>query len=741
MAALLAGVAAAVAQPAPFDMTPESELVVAPPPAPAATQTPAATVPEVAPTPEGFERYLLPFEAMRLEGEESREAIAVYLTEAQAQAPARLGVSYLNAIVVAPEISRLVIRVNNTEVSATPIASSANPAMLSIALPAGLLRAGANTVEFIASQRHRTDCSVNSTFELWTEIPAATARLVFTGEDIGRVRQLTDLAAIGVDMTGATTMRLITADVTGPEAFDVALTLAQQLAIALRVPNLRVELANALSTEATAGVIDVVLGPVGDLPAGLSELATQAAAGPLAALVPQSSGANVLVVSGPGWPDVAQAATAILTAGAASPTRPRIDLPYAIPTLSGGMGVSLAELGLPTAEFNGRRHTAHFNFELPSDFYANRYGEAELILDAAYSADVLPGSEIDIYTNTQIASATPLLRTDGGALRDTAIRVPMTSLRPGRNEVDVVVNLSTRSDAACSPGWTGTAPVRFVFSSSSQFRMPDYARAAALPDLRILTGSAWPYSLDMQVPIVVGPGADAAVAAMTFLARIATASARVLPVEAVTESEVVPEQNALFVAPLPAITAPGLARLGVSSGALAGTAPDDAALDQFNNSGNANGLANVASWALERVGLTLDDLRILPQRDAPYPASAGNVVVVQAMQPEGGVWTALTALDDATMLDGMRRLAVTEQWREIGGRVSTLGPAGDMVEVVATRAVTVVPTQPFSLQNFRLVLANWFSGNILAFTALLTLAALVLMGATSLVLGQVGRQK
>lgn len=729
----------ALGQPAPFDMTPESDLRITPP----ASNTEPDLAPRQPVAPQRSEHFLLPSASFRLTGEESREAAVVYLTQAQADAPARLQLSYLNAVVVAPEVSNLEIRVNGTEVASSPIASSSAPTPIVVDMPSGLLRAGANTIELSASQRHRTDCTVASTFELWTEIDGSTALLSFDGADTGRVSQLADLAAVGVDAEGNTTIRLISPDLSQAEAIEVAVELAQTLALSLRVPNLHVESAPDLSEAASPGVLDVVLGPASQLPASMVPFAAQAGSGPIAALLPMPTGAPTLLVSGPDWAGVSQATAAILTAAPISPSSPRIDLPHAIPIMLGGETLSLADLGVPTIEFNGRRYTAAFQFELPPDFYADRYGEAELVLDAAYSSDVLPGSEIDIFTNGQIASATPLLRTDGGLLRNTIIRFPMTNFRPGRNELEVVVNLNTQSDEVCSPGWTGAAPVRFVFSSSTQFHLPTYARAAALPNLKGLTGSAWPYSDDERVSLVVGRGPDAAVTAMTLLARAATASGKVLPVAIAAEGALRPDQNAIVVTPLPELSQSTIDRAGLTPGAAATDAADEGAvLDQFRSRSNQTSAATgFADWLLGRVGLTLDDMRVLPRRDAPFPVAPGSVVMAQSRQPEGGVWTVLTSTDDASMLTGIRRLAVTGQWRQIGGRVSSLSETDRDVAVVETVAPTLVLTQPFSIWNMRLVAANWFSGNILFFTATLGGAAILLMLATALVLGRVGRQK
>jgi hypothetical protein len=53
----------------------------------------------------------------------------------------------------------------------------------------------------------------------------------------------------------------------------------------------------------------------------------------------------------------------------------------------------------------------------------------------------------------------------------------------------------------------------------------------------------------------------------------------------------------------------------------------------------------------------------------------------------------------------------------------------------------VLDVTSFSLTNLRLVAANWFSANILMFTALITAACVLLMIATSLMLKQLGRRQ
>ncbi len=430
----------------------------------------------------------------------------------------------------------------------------------------------------------------------------------------------------------------------------------------------------------------------------------------------------------------------MLLAAPATADRPRLDLPYPLPMMEEGTTASLASLGTDRLEFNGRRFTTTMQFELPADFYAYRYGELELVLEAAYSRDVLPGSEIDIYTNGQIASATPMLRTEGGLLKDTRIRIPMTNLRPGRNEATFALNLQTRSDATCAAGWTGSAPTRFVLSNNSYLHMPDYARATTVPDLRVLTGSSWPYAVDADVRAAIGQGRDTILSAVMFAARLATASNKVINFTVVPEADLVPNEDALLVMPTGAVSQVNIGRTGVSTGgASTMQGGDDAILNQFGGTETGTPITNVENWLRENLGIDSADLRLVPQPDAPYLPATDAVVVSQTHQPEGGVWTFLTSSSASTLRAGTERLIETVMWREIAGRVSALAPGDDEVTAVPAQSVSIVVPEPISPTNLRRIAANWFSGNILYFTLAIVLGAVLLMLATSRMLTRIGR--
>lgn len=729
-----------LAQSGGFDMTPESDLRTAPPVAqPSTTVAPPVVQAQLA-----FSRNIVPDRQLRLLGEDARRAVNVYLTAAQAAASATLELGYLNAVVVAPEASRLMVSINGTSVLAQPIASSVGDGRLQAAIPAGVLRAGANIIEFDAAQRHRTDCSVQSTYELWTQIDPAATHLRFEGAGLGQIAQLSEIAAVGFDDSGVTSIRFIAPGLGSTEVADVALNLVQQLALALHVPELNISFVDTLPETTPEGSLNVILAPANALPDQMSRMQPQAAAGPMAAFAPLAVAPNTLVISGPDWSSVVAATRAV--ADVAIPANsgflpPRVDLADPIPRVEGATKLALSDLGVRTVEFNGRRYTTSFEFSLPSDFYAQMYGEAYLMLDAAYSAEVLPGSQFDIYANGQIASATPVLRTNGGLFRNTQIKIPMTHFRPGRNQIDAEVLLQTDADARCAPGLTQSAADRFLFSASTQLVIPDFARAAALPDLQATVGTGSPYTGNQPVSLVLGAGQQSLPTAMTWLARMAVAAGTAVPVKVVSDAQLLPSENAIVVAALNTMPEALVQRSGVSRAASGSS--DVSILDQFNQNlggSSTNPLDIARGWIADKVGLAPENLNLFGRSDGVYqPQSADAAIIAQSVQPEGGVWTYVTMPNDTNLLSGVQRLTEIHNWRAIAGRVSALGPNDASVTAIEPGSSHLVQTQPFSLLNLRLVFANWVSTNVLQFSLLLGGIAVLLTLATALLLRSLGR--
>ncbi|MGQ3280103.1 MAG: cellulose biosynthesis cyclic di-GMP-binding regulatory protein BcsB, partial [Shinella sp.] len=110
-------------------------------------------------------RYIIPAKSLLLEGETAGQSFPVFLTPQQAAGATSISLGYSNAVVIAPESSRLTVIVNDVMVGEVPVQSAEGTKDIRFDLPTGLLRPGVNRVSFNAIHRHRTDCTIRSTYD------------------------------------------------------------------------------------------------------------------------------------------------------------------------------------------------------------------------------------------------------------------------------------------------------------------------------------------------------------------------------------------------------------------------------------------------------------------------------------------------------------------------------------------------------------------------------------------------
>ncbi|TPN81821.1 cellulose biosynthesis cyclic di-GMP-binding regulatory protein BcsB [Mesorhizobium sp. CU2] len=784
---LLLAASPAVAQ-TPFDMSGDKPAVAPVPqsatPPSMQSGTPPAVTPPVSSTPLGAtlpaasnpapveptaaaepsRRYLVPFTELVLAGEYAQRSWSVFLTPEQAAAASELHLGYQNAIVVAPESSRMAVSINGIAVVDEPIAASDNPADIVATVPPKVLHAGLNDIVISAVQRHRTDCSIQSTYELWTQIDLARTFLAFEGVDAGRWKRVEDLRAIGVDESGATTFNLIVPSMAQAVSTPSTVRLGEALALMANMPNQAFEVSEDDSPEAGPGVANVVLGPAADVAKVLSALPQGAEAGPVATVVDDPKlGPSTLVISGPTWQAVDMAIDDI----AKQVDRPVGSLRTSlgtrnwrtpdVPMLQGANNLKFSDLGVSTLEFSGRRVRADFAVGVPADFYARSYGQATILLDAAYSQDVLPGSHIDIYVNDNIAATVPITTAGGEILRHLPIKVTMRHFRPGDNNIAIEAVLLTQADAVCAPGATASGGQRFVVFDTSEFVMPDFARVARTPDLAAISGTGFPYSrVDYPLPLIMDRAQSETVSAgVTLLARMSVAAGRLIPVDASTAPTAVAERNAVFLSSLSQVPPTVLAQVGVSANsssgwgeAVASIKPStDATFDEWRQKLRGSGwrgqIGSFEDWMTRTFNISTDSFSIFPGRPAEYtPQGSASLLVAQEASPTaGGTWTLITAPSAAALREGVRTLTQQRTWRQLGGHLTTVDSADDKVVTLPVTHFSFIETQPFSLANYRLIVANWLSANALSYAVVLTVLSILLGFATAGLLRSLGRRR
>ncbi|MGD9476189.1 cellulose biosynthesis cyclic di-GMP-binding regulatory protein BcsB [Shinella sp. G-2] len=754
-------------QATPFDMSGERGPSTETKPA-AGGDTPAVEtrVPEkaAAVADAAMRRYIIPASSLMLEGEAASRSFPVYLTPQQAAAGTTLHLGYSNAVVVAPEVSSLTVVVNDVTVGEMPVQSPEGTKDVHFDLPAKLLRPGVNRVTFNVVQRHRTDCTIRSTYDLWTALDSTRTYLSVPRDDSGRLLTTDDIAAIGLGPTGRTKFTMVVPEMGQPAATNALMRLSQGLALMAKMPNQVFDVVEALPAKGAAGELQVMLGTAGDLAPLLSNLPAAARGSAVATFVDAPSGDHkIFVVSGPDWPSI-EAAVEGMVAPIDRPlgvTREALSVRQRnaaeMPLLAGETALKLASLGVRTAEFSGRRFRTGFDIGVPSDFYAGAYGEATLLLDAAYSAEVQPGSHIDIYVNGNIASTVPITSRNGGIFRHLPIRVTMRHFRPGPNRIDIETVVMTAADKVCAPGASALQEPRFALFDTSEFRMPRFARVAQLPNLAALSGTGFPYSRAVN-PIALyldRLDKDTLSTSATFLGKMAVASGRALQVRPEASALAIGERDAILVgtiSQLPPLVL-GQTHIAGESASSWGSAADGAAgqgatqdaLDEWQlrvRGGSWRGqISAFETWLQDTFDISLSSLRLLPGEEAPVsPDDTARLLVAQGDSPERtAVWTVVSAPTGADLRAGMDALAQEAGWQQLDGYATLESKDTETLDTRAVSSTRFVVTQPWSFANLRLIAANWLSSNILAYAVVFCVLSILLGIATSGLLRRFGR--
>ncbi len=748
--------------PRPITPTPPAALAPAANPAPDAQAAPNA---QAAQSLDPSRRYLVPFGSLRLAGEVEQRAWSVYLTAEQAAAPAKLHFAYKNSIVVAPEVSNLRVSINDVQLYGNRIASSNQAAEQAVVVPAGVLKAGANIVRFRADQRHRTDCTVESTFELWTDIDPQQTFLSFDNKQSGRFTRLDDLRAVGLDGQGRTHFRLVVPSLDQLGATDVLMRLAQGLALMGGMPNQSFSLQKEVGGPLQPGEIAVFVGTPDELRPQLPTISTTASAAAVASFVdyPGGKGASALVLSGPTWPSIQGLIESFVTSTDGTATQRREALStfswngFDTPLLFSESLVDFASMGVTGEEFSGRLYRTQFTIGVPADFYANAYGEARILLDAAYTAEVLPGSHIDVIVNGNIASTVPITATGGAILRHLPIKLTLRHFKPGVNTIVIEAAMITAADKACTPGSTADDKPRFALFGSSQFAMPDFARIAQVPNLSATVGTGYPYANSRDpVSLFLGRIDEKTLsAAATFLGKAAVASHRIMPVTVMTSAARVAGRDALFVGSISEFPANVLAQLKIDQDSRNSWNPEGSSVpptassltlhdwqDRTGNNFLARQFSSLADWAKQNFDLSSAMLRFAPATNAMYrPPQSARMIVAQESDPTGaGTWTALISPNSDALAEGMNQFAMRENWDNLKGRIAIYSGPQAQVDTVPVSWFRFVPTQGLSFTNARLIAANWLSDNIMSYGLLLAASAVLVGLATTGLLARLGRK-
>jgi len=516
---------------------PAAVLAPAPPPAPAPLPA-SASGPQLDYTPlatimdprigEAVLRHLPNnIQGFRLQGENGASEWPLYLSETQAKRKLSFRVGYMSAVSVMPEASTLTVHFNDVAIGETRISAPNKPEEVDFTVPPALVRPGFNAVRISVDQRHRVDCSLNATDELWTQIDPSRTGLLIPGSEAG-VRELSDIPALPPDAQGALPIRAVLAGRTSAANIERMIRAVQFISTHGRFEQPAVDVGPMAPGDYGANLVVGLYDDVAKL-ADLNGLGR--VVGPrLAMLAPTPTRRATIVVTGVTEDDVNAALTEFAREPAprGSPEGLRAAQSFPGYRISGGQTLRLRDLGVRSQEFSGRFFRAGFNIVLPADFYPADYAKVPLNLSGGYAAGLSRGAQLLITINGRDAVSAPLPSNGGGVFKNKTLPLPLGFFRPGLNRIEIGAQVPTPQDAACDPARTLESRKRFLLLDSTELQMPELARIGRAPDLAVTATGAFPFIGGGKQPklFMPAPDKDSIAAAATLAGRMAASAGR-----------------------------------------------------------------------------------------------------------------------------------------------------------------------------------------------------------------------
>ncbi|WP_170850294.1 MULTISPECIES: cellulose biosynthesis cyclic di-GMP-binding regulatory protein BcsB [unclassified Beijerinckia] len=517
-------------------------------------------------------------QGFRLTGEIGSSEWPLYMTESQIQRGLKFQIGFLSAVSVMPEASYLTLMINDQTVGRTNITGSRGVRTAVFDIPDGLMKAGFNSIRIMAEQRHRVDCSLQATYELWTQIDPTQTGLVLSGS--GAVTNIAELAALPVDEQGAMPIRAVIPGKTSVAGIDRVIRATQMLALYGRFQQTVVDVGPL--ADGIHG-INLAIGTIAEIGSLLGPMNVGQVLGPRVVIVPASGGKRTTVVfTGRTDEDVNAALRQFAISSELKGTPQGIRAAQAFPgyRLFGGERVKLRDLGVISQEFSGRLFRVGFNVVLPPDFYSADYAKVILDLAGGYAPGLRAGAQVVVSVNTRTAVSLSLPKSSGDVFQRNPIPIPLGTLRPGLNRIEIEAQLAVPSDTACDPLAAITGQKRFLLLDSTEIELPKIARIGRMPDLAVTATGAFPYAAAEKRPVlyVPAPSKEAIGAAATIATRLATSAGKPIDFELTLSAPTAEQGPALIVAPALSVQGDTFKSVGLQQQAI---------LDNWNEAVNA----------------------------------------------------------------------------------------------------------------------------------------------------------
>ena len=681
-------------------------------------------------------------------GEGATRSLPFFAQANEASSAARLVLTMQTAISVEPEYSHLTLSINGTQIGATKLAAG-DPRRIAFDIPPGLIRPGYNAITFDADQRHRVDCSIDATYELWTRIDPARSGFAYSGVSNPNL-SFVDLLSLSGIAQGTTPIRVVMASGAGEEEINRVMKVVQAVALMGNFAHPAITFGDQ---PGTGPGIDLYVGTHDQISSYLDGR-EMAATSPDHMLVEAGTEENRkrLIISGSDVSDLNQSIDAIIkNASTAQPVGSQDGL-LALANYKGrkmvpGTQVTLNQLGYSGKHFAGRYSLSSLSFTMPSDFYPGAYSAIDFHLNARYAAGLSKNAVLVVKANEKTVANIPLSSSREGEIRDQRLPIPLSALRPGQNTLKIEARLPSRADDVCQSVDQASASARFYVDPNSYLDIPQYARVGRYPDLAVLASGLSPKLADGTEPatyLFVPPyEAQGLGAAASFVAKMAYSSGRIKAYRYSASLPVLDTSNVIAVGSFDTLPAELTTRMKLDfldlrpaeqSGQLEREpiAPADTRIEQApsgiarlvhlgrqfvdNPSGTGTNIMNswrptlrdaAKRWNLRYLSLALNG----GETELYSPTENAAMVVAQNNSKEGGLWTVIAARRSNELGKQVDTLTRRNVWDNLGGAIQSFSNTGLVMDTTSAVTQNLYQTQPLSVKNMRLIAAGWFANN------------------------------
>lgn len=709
---------------------------------------------------------------------ESRE-FPFFVLPSEMTGPAKFILTFQTAISVAPERSAMRVFVNDREVG-TAALRSGDPRQMAFDLPRDILQPGYNSLVILTDQSHRVDCSIDATYELWTQVDPAKTGFIFPRSPADKIDGMPIVLANSRDVNGRVQINSIVPAGASSTDVDRTMLMVQSLAIRGQFDRTAVTFSNKAGT---GPGIDLVVGSYGTVRDALGTGQTPSADGVAFEFNPDTGRSRVIATAATAeqlGETIGQFISESISTqpdGSAQGQRALENRRGRL--LGSGSQATLSSLGFISRPFAGRRFDQSVSFNLPADFYPGNYGAASLRLDADYAAGLSPDAKLTVRANGQTVAVVQLGEGRSGRIQGQELPIPLDKLRPGLNTLQFDADLHAAADEACDPATLMNPTTRFHIKDSSSLQLPMIGQVGHSPDMAVMAAGGKNLGTGARsdaLPLFVqNQDLGSLGAAATFLAKSAYTSRSIYKV-ATTSSWPMEKNGPLLAvgtfAQLGERTRGDMALdLSASADDLSAIGVAVPALDMADQTGAESSapsldLSGAEQVAAPQLGLRqqveararsmvdsvvdrarnqamrlrlIDNPELLADGEVYQISPKTDLLLSQRLVSDKDAWTVIAGRDQKSMQDALATLTQSANWAQIGGAVNSFTLDGELIDRRYSERETLYETAPVSLKNGRLIVAGWFSNHAREFT-LAQIGAAILLGFATFFLLRSGRR-